>query len=90
MNGSYHRVKALKEGLTLIDATLSAIVDEVSLIATLSLLSLYFSWSIIMALTFCSSPPLQQRGLDHFLCSLFCFRLEKSMHSPTQSTMNKM
>ncbi|KAE8293658.1 Nuclear pore membrane glycoprotein 210 [Larimichthys crocea] len=28
VNGSYHRVKALKEGLTLIDATLSAIVDE--------------------------------------------------------------
>uniref|UniRef100_A0A3Q3XAI0 BIG2 domain-containing protein n=1 Tax=Mola mola TaxID=94237 RepID=A0A3Q3XAI0_MOLML len=27
-NGSYHRVKALKEGLTLIDATLSAVVDE--------------------------------------------------------------
>ncbi|TKS77795.1 Nuclear pore membrane glycoprotein 210 [Collichthys lucidus] len=28
VNGSYHRVKALKEGLTLIDATLSAVVDE--------------------------------------------------------------
>ncbi|XP_035513048.1 nuclear pore membrane glycoprotein 210 isoform X2 [Morone saxatilis] len=28
LNGSYHRVKALKEGLTLIDATLSAVVDE--------------------------------------------------------------
>ncbi|KAM9350611.1 nuclear pore membrane glycoprotein 210 [Symphorus nematophorus] len=28
LNGSYHRVKVLKEGLTLIDATLSAVVDE--------------------------------------------------------------
>ncbi|KAA8590872.1 hypothetical protein FQN60_001815 [Etheostoma spectabile] len=28
LNGSYHRVKALKEGLTLIDATLKAVVDE--------------------------------------------------------------
>ncbi|XP_068603355.1 nuclear pore membrane glycoprotein 210 [Brachionichthys hirsutus] len=28
LNGSYHRVKALKEGLTLIDATLGAVVDE--------------------------------------------------------------
>lgn len=28
VNGSYHRVKALKEGLTLIDATLKAVVDE--------------------------------------------------------------
>lgn len=27
-NGSYHRVKALKDGLTLIDATLQAVVDE--------------------------------------------------------------
>ncbi|XP_044066781.1 nuclear pore membrane glycoprotein 210 isoform X1 [Siniperca chuatsi] len=27
-NGSYHRVKALQEGLTLIDATLRAVVDE--------------------------------------------------------------
>lgn len=30
LNGSYHRVKALNEGLTLIDATLRAVVDEVS------------------------------------------------------------
>lgn len=29
-NGSYHRVKALKAGLTLIDASLSAVVDDVS------------------------------------------------------------
>ncbi|KAM9856209.1 nuclear pore membrane glycoprotein 210 [Aulostomus maculatus] len=28
LNGSYHHVKALKEGLTLIDATLRAVVDE--------------------------------------------------------------
>ncbi|XP_044207721.1 nuclear pore membrane glycoprotein 210 [Thunnus albacares] len=28
LNGSYHRVKALKEGLTLINATLRAVVDE--------------------------------------------------------------
>uniref|UniRef100_A0A8C3G7G1 Nucleoporin 210 n=1 Tax=Cyclopterus lumpus TaxID=8103 RepID=A0A8C3G7G1_CYCLU len=28
LNGSYHRVKALREGLTLIDATLKAVVDE--------------------------------------------------------------
>ncbi|XP_068163279.1 nuclear pore membrane glycoprotein 210 [Antennarius striatus] len=28
LNGSYHRVKALQDGLTLIDATLSAVVDE--------------------------------------------------------------
>ncbi|XP_071332766.1 nuclear pore membrane glycoprotein 210 isoform X1 [Trachinotus anak] len=28
LNGSYHRVKALKEGLTLIDATLKAVVDK--------------------------------------------------------------
>lgn len=37
LNGSYHRVKALKEGLTLIDATLSAVVDEVSLIVSVTL-----------------------------------------------------
>lgn len=36
LNGSYHRVKALKEGLTLIDATLRAVVDEVGLITTLT------------------------------------------------------
>lgn len=30
LNGSYHRVKALKAGLTLIDGTLSSVVDEVS------------------------------------------------------------
>uniref|UniRef100_A0A3Q0R3P0 Nucleoporin 210 n=1 Tax=Amphilophus citrinellus TaxID=61819 RepID=A0A3Q0R3P0_AMPCI len=28
LNGSYHHVRALKEGLTLIDATLKAVVDE--------------------------------------------------------------
>lgn len=28
LNGSYHHVKALKDGLTLIDATLKAVVDE--------------------------------------------------------------
>ncbi|CAG6021644.1 unnamed protein product [Menidia menidia] len=28
LNGSYHRVRALKEGLTLIDATLTAVEDE--------------------------------------------------------------
>uniref|UniRef100_A0A671VZW8 Nucleoporin 210 n=1 Tax=Sparus aurata TaxID=8175 RepID=A0A671VZW8_SPAAU len=38
LNGSYHRVKALKEGLTLIDATLSAVVDEVSLIVSVTLI----------------------------------------------------
>lgn len=36
LNGSYHRVKALRDGLTLIDATLNAVVDKVSLIATLT------------------------------------------------------
>lgn len=36
LNGSYHRVKALKDGLTLIDATLRAVVGEVSLTATLT------------------------------------------------------
>lgn len=30
VNGSYHRVKALKSGLALIDGTLRAVVDEVS------------------------------------------------------------
>ena len=30
LNGSYHHVRALKEGLTLIDATLTAVEDEVS------------------------------------------------------------
>lgn len=30
-NGSYHRVRALKEGLTLIDATLLSVVDGVSI-----------------------------------------------------------
>lgn len=50
LNGSYHRVKALKEGLTLIDATLSAVVDEVSLFATVTLIGLYFSWSNLIAL----------------------------------------
>lgn len=32
LNGSYHRVKASKDGLTLIDASLSAVVDDVSVI----------------------------------------------------------
>lgn len=36
LNGSYHHVKALKDGLTLIDATLRAVVDKVSLIAILT------------------------------------------------------
>ncbi|XP_037334069.2 nuclear pore membrane glycoprotein 210 [Pungitius pungitius] len=35
-NGSYHRVKALKEGLTLIDATLTAVVDDVGRIHALA------------------------------------------------------
>nr|XP_029132383.1 nuclear pore membrane glycoprotein 210 [Labrus bergylta] len=35
VNGSYHRVKALKEGLTVIDATLTAVVDAVSRISSL-------------------------------------------------------
>lgn len=34
LNGSYHRVRALKDGLTLIDATLNAVVAKVSLIAS--------------------------------------------------------
>lgn len=37
LNGSYHHVRALKEGLTLIDATLKAVVDKVSLDAALTL-----------------------------------------------------
>ncbi len=41
LNGSYHRVKALKEGLTLIDATLTAVVDEVSLIAAVTPLTVF-------------------------------------------------
>ncbi|XP_031701211.1 nuclear pore membrane glycoprotein 210 isoform X2 [Anarrhichthys ocellatus] len=36
VNGSYHRVKALKEGLTLIDATLKAVVDETGRIHALA------------------------------------------------------
>ncbi|KAF1390292.1 hypothetical protein PFLUV_G00056550 [Perca fluviatilis] len=36
LNGSYHRVKALKEGLTLIDATLRAVVDETGRVHTLA------------------------------------------------------
>ncbi|XP_068453673.1 nuclear pore membrane glycoprotein 210 isoform X2 [Clinocottus analis] len=36
LNGSYHRVKALKEGLTLIDATLKAVVDEAGRVHALS------------------------------------------------------
>lgn len=36
LNGSYHRIKALNEGLTLIDATLSAVVGENGEIFTLS------------------------------------------------------
>ncbi|KAM8862436.1 LOW QUALITY PROTEIN: nuclear pore membrane glycoprotein 210 [Spinachia spinachia] len=35
-NGSHHRVKALKEGLTLIDATLTAVVDDTGRIHTLA------------------------------------------------------
>uniref|UniRef100_H3C4Q9 Nucleoporin 210 n=1 Tax=Tetraodon nigroviridis TaxID=99883 RepID=H3C4Q9_TETNG len=35
-NGSYHRVKALKDGLTLIDASLSAVVDDSGKVHTLS------------------------------------------------------
>lgn len=89
-NGSYHRVKALQEGLTLIDATLKAVVDEVSLIATVTRSSLCFSWIIIIALTLDPFFPLEKRELEHFLCPLFSFRLEGSTHSPTQSTMNRM
>lgn len=51
LNGSYHRVKALKEGLTLIDATLSAVSDEVSLIVTATLMSLYFSCIVPLSST---------------------------------------
>ncbi|XP_020785442.2 nuclear pore membrane glycoprotein 210 isoform X2 [Boleophthalmus pectinirostris] len=36
LNGSYHRVKALNEGLTLIDATLTSVVGENGKIFTLS------------------------------------------------------
>lgn len=36
LNGSYHRVKALKEGLTLIDATLKAVVGDNGELFTLS------------------------------------------------------
>lgn len=36
LNGSYHRVKALNEGLTLIDATLKAVVGENGEVFTLS------------------------------------------------------
>ena len=53
LNGSYHHVRALKEGLTIIGATLRAVVDEVSLIAAVTVMSVYFSWSIIIVLTFC-------------------------------------
>lgn len=35
LNGSYHRVKALNNGLTLIDATLKSVVDHVSFVETL-------------------------------------------------------
>ncbi|XP_067383479.1 nuclear pore membrane glycoprotein 210 isoform X2 [Channa argus] len=36
LNGSYHHVKALKDGLTLIDATLRAVVDESGRVHTLT------------------------------------------------------
>uniref|UniRef100_A0A7N8YDB4 Nucleoporin 210 n=1 Tax=Mastacembelus armatus TaxID=205130 RepID=A0A7N8YDB4_9TELE len=36
LNGSYHRVRALKNGLTLIDATLRAVVDESGRVHTLA------------------------------------------------------
>ena len=32
LNGSYHRIKAQRDGQTLIDATLRSVVDQVSLI----------------------------------------------------------
>lgn len=86
LNGSYHRVKALKEGLTLIDATLRAIVDEVSLIATMTLISVHFSWSAVVAHFFYFSR--ESMIISCGLCSVF--RPEGSTHSPTQSTMNRM
>lgn len=39
VNGSYHRVRALKEGQTLIDATLKSVVDRVSIIKILNWLA---------------------------------------------------
>ena len=36
VNGSYHRVKTLKNGQTLIDAALRSVVDQVSDITTLN------------------------------------------------------
>ncbi|XP_040914179.1 nuclear pore membrane glycoprotein 210 [Toxotes jaculatrix] len=36
LNGSYNRVKALKEGLTIIDATLRAVVDEIGKVHALA------------------------------------------------------
>lgn len=92
VNGSYHRVKALKEGLTLIDATLRAVVDEVSLIATLTHQSVFHLEHryCINLLPISSTSVERERELDHFLWPLFCFRVEGSMDSPTQSTMNRM
>uniref|UniRef100_A0A8C6Q1T9 Nucleoporin 210 n=1 Tax=Nothobranchius furzeri TaxID=105023 RepID=A0A8C6Q1T9_NOTFU len=44
LNGSYHHVRAVKDGLTLIDATLGAVVDDVSLLAHFTV----HSWDFIL------------------------------------------
>uniref|UniRef100_A0A667Z7B9 Nucleoporin 210 n=1 Tax=Myripristis murdjan TaxID=586833 RepID=A0A667Z7B9_9TELE len=48
LNGSHHCVRAIKDGQTLIDATLNHVVDPVSFSATVNLG--YFSWSITVVL----------------------------------------
>ena len=57
LNGSYNRVKALKEGLTLIDATLTVVVDEVSELSTISVCT--STGESFFALPFCSFLSLQ-------------------------------
>lgn len=84
LNGSYHRVRALKGGLTLIDATLNSVVDEVSF----NCISLVDCTVFLAGV--CSFHCFRKINLDYFLLLLFFFRQEKSMLLPTQSIMSRM
>lgn len=79
LNGSYHHVRALKDGLTLIDATLKAVVDEVSLCANLTLirLCLIFILPYVSLLHQPSAPSVH----FNFSCGLYSVSEWKHPHS---------
>lgn len=90
LNGSYHHVRALKRGLTLIDATLKAVEDKVSAFAALTLINVDFILTFTVALTLCIPILLQFSKMYNYSCIPLCFRVEGFMHLPTPFTMNRM